>query len=309
MRMKFPNLISLSIASSAPIMLFPDKAPPELAYQIATSNYNYSTKVPNCVSLIYQGFSELERIKTTMGAIDLQNVNRAFNICTGEEVKDLQGILKVEDWLTTAYSIMAMIDYPYETNFLAHIPGWPCNKSCEAFINATNNTLSILSSMYQSALVYYNYYNEKTCLNISAIKLHNGWGMDSVSMWPLACTSCPFDEQANFNQKDFFPSTVWNQNQFTNLCESTFGLRPLFYQALDYFGGWTNDELAQYSKIFFVNGKLDPWSSGGVLTNISETVKAVYMESSAHHLDLRLPNDLDPDSVKQGRQMLSLIHI
>lgn len=42
-------------------------------------------------------------------------------------------------------------------------------------------------------------------------------------------------------------------------------------------------------------------SSGGVITNISETVKAVYMESSAHHLDLRLPNDLDPESVKQGR--------
>lgn len=39
-------------------------------------------------------------------------------------MKDLQGILKIEEWLTTAYSIMAMIDYPYETNFLAHIPGW-----------------------------------------------------------------------------------------------------------------------------------------------------------------------------------------
>ena len=48
--------------------------------------------------------------------------------------------------------------------------------------------------MYKSALVYYNYYGEKQCLNISTIKSHAGWGMDSVSMWPLACTSCPFDE-------------------------------------------------------------------------------------------------------------------
>lgn len=48
------------------------------------------------------------------------------------------------------------------------------------------------------------------------------------------------------------------------------------------------------------NGKLDPWSAGGVLKNVSQTVKAYFIEGAAHHLDLRLPNPADPADVNIG---------
>jgi lysosomal Pro-X carboxypeptidase len=51
------------------------------------------------------------------------------------------------------------------------------------------------------------------------------------------------------------------------------------------------------SNIIFSNGELDPWHAGGVLTNVSERSIAIYIEDSAHHLDLRLPNDADPISL------------
>ncbi len=57
------------------------------------------------------------------------------------------------------------------------------------------------------------------------------------------------------------------------------------------------------SNIIFSNGELDPWHAGGVLENVSDQTISIYIENSAHHLDLRLPNEADPDSVKAARQL------
>lgn len=46
---------------------------------------------------------------------------------------------------------------------------------------------------------------------------------------------------------------------------------------------------------------MDPWSSGGVLENISSTVIAIVIEEAAHHLDLRSSNPADPQSVIDAR--------
>lgn len=56
------------------------------------------------------------------------------------------------------------------------------------------------------------------------------------------------------------------------------------------------------SNIIFSNGELDPWHAGGVLTNVSKQTVSLYIENSAHHLDLRLPNPADPLSLTIARQ-------
>ena len=51
------------------------------------------------------------------------------------------------------------------------------------------------------------------------------------------------------------------------------------------------------------NGALDPWSAGGVLTSLSDSLVAVLIEDGAHHLDLRTPQPDDPDSVVAAREV------
>lgn len=56
------------------------------------------------------------------------------------------------------------------------------------------------------------------------------------------------------------------------------------------------------SNIIFSNGELDPWQAGGITKKINDDTIALYIESSAHHLDLRLPNEADPATVTAARQ-------
>jgi lysosomal Pro-X carboxypeptidase len=57
------------------------------------------------------------------------------------------------------------------------------------------------------------------------------------------------------------------------------------------------------SNIIFSNGELDPWHAGGVLTTINSQSISLVIADAAHHLDLRLPNAADPESVTQARQI------
>ena len=55
--------------------------------------------------------------------------------------------------------------------------------------------------------------------------------------------------------------------------------------------------------VFRSNGLLDPWSSGGVLYNLSRSTVAVIIPEGAHHLDLRAGNPADPVSVRTARNV------
>lgn len=65
----------------------------------------------------------------------------------------------------------------------------------------------------------------------------------------------------------------------------------------------TPSTIILYHCVDFSNGLLDPWSSGGLLQNISRTVHAVIMSDAAHHLDFRASNVKDPKSVVKAREL------
>jgi len=82
-------------------------------------------------------------------------------------------------------------------------------------------------------------------------------------------------------------------------------LNPEYDWALDYFGGRMAAADFEYSSnIIFSNGNIDPWSGGGIMSNITTNNIALVITDGAHHLDLRLPEDeSDPYSVKVAREV------
>ena len=59
--------------------------------------------------------------------------------------------------------------------------------------------------------------------------------------------------------------------------------------------------LSGATNVLFSNGQYDPWRSGGVLQDLSPTVKAIQVEQGAHHLDLFFSNPADPPSLRRVR--------
>jgi dipeptidyl-peptidase-2 len=70
---------------------------------------------------------------------------------------------------------------------------------------------------------------------------------------------------------------------------------------LDTFGGRNpNKDFMNYENIIFTNGDLDPWRAGGLLHPIpgNDEIEVRVLKGSAHHLELREPNDeFDPADV------------
>lgn len=97
---------------------------------------------------------------------------------------------------------------------------------------------------------------------------------------------------------DIFEAAPWDEKIFTEGCKKKWGVAPQYPLAEKEYGG---KSLAAASNIVFSNGLLDPWASGGVMKNYSETTPAVLIPEGAHHLDLMSANYKDPYSVKYAR--------
>ena len=54
--------------------------------------------------------------------------------------------------------------------------------------------------------------------------------------------------------------------------------------------------------ISYSNGMMDPWSGGGVLESLSDSLVAILIPEGAHHLDLRAANPADPPYVRAARE-------
>ena len=101
-----------------------------------------------------------------------------------------------------------------------------------------------------------------------------------------------------------FLNKSFNYEEYAMICLNQFGLSVQWDWALDFFGGWNPEsDFMHASNIIFSNGSIDPWFAGSIVSNVSDSCIAFTMEKAAHHLDLKLPHENDPQSVVDGRNI------
>ncbi|XP_056613248.1 lysosomal Pro-X carboxypeptidase isoform X1 [Triplophysa dalaica] len=289
LRMKYPSAVIGALASSAPIWQF--IVPCGGFYQVVTRDF--TSGGVNCSSNIRRSWKAVDGISATVKG--LQWLSQEFGLCS--PLKSLEDVYAFKAWLQETWVNLAMVDYPYEANFLQPLPRWPVKEVCTHLQFDTGvSDKQLLHGISQAVRVYYNYSGDSPCLNTSQSATGNlgilGWFYQSCTemVMPM-CTD---------GINDMFEPQPWNFQAFSDECYGQFGVRPRKDWAEIVYGG---GKISAHSNIIFSNGDLDPWMSGGVTKSISESLVAIMIEGGAHHLDLRYNNEYDPESVIRTRAL------
>uniref|UniRef100_A0A1B6MI79 Lysosomal Pro-X carboxypeptidase n=1 Tax=Graphocephala atropunctata TaxID=36148 RepID=A0A1B6MI79_9HEMI len=289
LRMKYPASVAGAIASSAPIWQFPGMIPCGSFYRVLTSAFSRVSH--KCSDNIRKSWKTIKDVtKTVEGKSWLTST---WKLC--EPLKSSQNVSDLKGYLDNVYANLAMVNYPYPTNFLAPLPGHPVRAVCEHLLDKDLEGKKLLTALFQGVSVYFNYTGNATCLDYSDAYEpslgDNGWNYQSCTemVMPM-CTD---------GKHDMYEPSKWNFTTFANDCYKTYKVEPQPFQAKNLYGG---KHISTASNIIFSNGQLDPWSGGGVLHNVSATAVAIVLADSAHHLDLRASNAADPESVVEARK-------
>lgn len=291
MRIKYPHIIAGAIAASAPVVQFTGYTSCDAFSKIVTNVFENSGH--QCTYCIKNSWSFLRELATT--EIGRRNLNTIFKFCPGSQVTHVDNATQLVNWLTDIYGNLAMINYPYETNFLNPVPAWPVKEACKQIKHCSlEEPLSIIASVRDVISVFLNYTGSKACFTFaedSAPSLgESGWDYQ-------ACTEMvmPMCNQGY----TMFEMTEWNLTEYSDNCYKKYKARPRPNWAITEYGG---PRLRYASNILFSNGNLDPWSGGGILRNISESVVSIVVKNGAHHYDLRGKHPKDTPYVRDARK-------
>merc|ERR1719242_1032224 len=202
-------------------------------------------------------------------------------------------------WARNAFVLLSMLDYPYPTDFLGPLPGWPVKVSCNAMLETGG-----LDGLREAVAPAYNATGELTCFDIYAEYIECadqtgcGTGNDAIAWDYQACTDIVLLTYTT-GVDDMFLPRQWDMGNLTEYCMSTYSVEPRDDWMRIW---WPLDSSKTSSRIIYSNGLLDPWHAGGYLKNMSDSLVAVIVEEGAHHLDLRESNPEDPPSVITARK-------
>ncbi|KAK7095230.1 hypothetical protein V1264_006666 [Littorina saxatilis] len=299
MRFKYPNIITGALAASAPIYMLDPAFDRSFFFSLVTKDFMDAGY--DCFAKVEEGFAAMDKL-AGQGQPGLAQLTSDFQLCSplknnGAAYKHLQG------WIRNAFTYLAMLDYPYPSDFLdMKLPANPVKAACSLLTNASTpiKGLAGASGMYYGADASHS----PPCFNITADFIECadptgcGVGPNAFAWDYQACTEIPLPSGSN-GQTDMFPVLPFTPEIRRDYCMKRWGVVPRDeWSGIQFFG--TN--IKDASNIIFSNGDLDPWRGGGVTSSASNSLVAIVVTGGAHHLDLRASNKLDPPGVIAARE-------
>ncbi|KAF3976341.1 hypothetical protein CMV_000472 [Castanea mollissima] len=270
-RLKYPHIALGAIASSAPILYFDTIAPQAGYFSIVTKDFKETSE--SCYKTIQKSWAEIDGVASEPHG--LSTLSKRFNTCN-----QLNASSDLEEYLVTIYSDAAQYNQP---------PSYPLSILCNAIDGASVGT-DTLGRIYAGVVAYM---GNHSCYDVNVFKrpteTSEGWNWQTCSemVMPIGFGTSP---------DSMFPPQTFNLNEFINECKSFYGVLPQPHWVTTYYGG-QDLKLTLHrfgSNIIFSNGLRDPYSSGGVLENISENILAVTTINGSHCLDILLAKPSDP---------------
>ncbi|KAF8034745.1 hypothetical protein BT93_C0911 [Corymbia citriodora subsp. variegata] len=277
-RLKYPHVALGALASSAPILYFDNIVPQDAFFSVVAKGFLESS--PSCHRTIRRSWEEIDRVASEPHG--LRKLSSAFKTC-----RPLRSSSGLKKYLRLLYSQVVQYNDP---------SAQPLKLMCDA-INGASPRNGLLRKIF-AGLVAINgnltcYVNAPASGSFAQTLLGWSWQTCSEMVIPMGIT-----------RNTMFPPKPFNLNSFVAACKSVFGVAPRLHWVTTYFGGHDIKLILRRfaSNIIFSNGLQDPYSSGGVLKNISSTVVAIYTTKGSHTLDILGANKSDPDWLVKQRK-------
>jgi lysosomal Pro-X carboxypeptidase len=224
-RMKYPAIVQGSIAASAPIWWFQGLTPCDSAYLTITRDF--SSVNPNCSDNIARSWAAIDRVAKS----DLDWIRTTFKLCSPLTSTSVDSF---KSWIVDTFFNLAMVDYPYPANFLAPLPAWPINKTCEALATKITEDQELLTALALSLQVYYNSTGSAECFNTSQDATSSlgerGWDFQ-------ACTEMVMPMCSEPGPNNMFLAMPWDFAAYSENCYLQFGVTPQEYLVEMEYGG------------------------------------------------------------------------
>ncbi|KAK9187232.1 hypothetical protein WN944_018624 [Citrus x changshan-huyou] len=107
-------------------------------------------------------------------------------------------------------------------------------------------------------------------------------------------------------------NTIFKQTiEYMNSCNKSYGVAPIQHWITTYYGSHGIRVVVKRfcSNLIFSNGFRDPYSSAGVLEDISDSIIAVITKNVAHCLDIQPATEDDPEWLVMQRKIeVDMVH-
>ncbi|KAK9812902.1 hypothetical protein WJX72_005519 [[Myrmecia] bisecta] len=303
LRRKYPALVQGAIAASAPVGAFVSnpKFDTSTYWKVVTDDASAAGGASEpCAPNVRRTFAAIfERRASLQGR---QQLSEAFHLCEPLAESDVEALAF---WLQGAFDAYAMGNYPYPSSYMGGtadhpLPAWPMRVACQHLSQADMQDDGLFEAIQKAVAPMYNASGSKECYKVSELAGPAATPKTWLYLW---CTEQMPQEMpyfpANGRNDMFWDQGPFNKSRIEAECLDTFGVAPRYSWAEIEFG---LTDYSASSNIVFSNGELDPWHTGGVLHDVSETVVALVIPDAAHHLDLMFSHPDDPPAVVEARK-------
>ncbi|KAJ4840467.1 hypothetical protein Tsubulata_039815 [Turnera subulata] len=270
-RLKYPHIVLGALASSAPILYFDNISPPEGYYLVATKAFREASE--SCYKTIKRSWSKIDKVAAAENGLSI--LAKKFKSC-----KPLKHARHLKDYLVRLYSAAAQYDTPQEYPYDGGI-----NRICKVIDTAPKGA-DTLDKIFSGVI---GYYGNLSCYTID--------GQDSLTGWDWQTCSDLVITMGVDGNETMFPAEPLDMKEYIGDCKRMYGVSPRPHWITTYFGGHNIKVVLRRfgSNIIFSNGLSDPYSSGGVLEDISDSIRAVHTAKGSHCMDLFPAIEYDPE--------------